>query len=153
MKTALHGTVAFRLMRRLRRFICSVNPHHCSDSSPCLLVHLAAATPRIYLFVHFLKNLWTHWSATSGGMNNLSRGSRTKRKLIRRFWGIVGNAAPVSGACLQELIVSKDADQLHGGSCCCFLFHHLLFLNRSVNEDHSGLRKSFADACKMIIKY
>lgn len=32
-------------------------------------------------------------------------------------------------------------------------FIYLFFLNRSVNEDHSGLRKSFADARKMIIKH
>lgn len=42
----------------------------------------------VHLFIFsFWKDFRSQWSATSGGMNNLSCSSRTKRKLIRRLWG------------------------------------------------------------------
>lgn len=85
----------------------------------------------MHLFIcSFSKNFRSHWSATSGGMNNLSRSSRMNRKLIRRLRAIVGNAVAVSVACLQELNVSKDA--LHPASSCCFPSHH--FFLKSLSE-------------------
>lgn len=116
-------------MRQARRFICSVNSYYCSDSSPCLLVHLVAATPCIYLFVHFWRIFAVTGVSPPAGWTTSHAARGWTGKLIRGSWGYCWRC---SGG--KSRIVSEDTGSLH---------RHLLLLFYYFVPKSLGKRRSF----------